>query len=224
MVIFFYLEEDDSGKNPIIVQAIPDDKIYVPRNYIPIPFDPEEHVDSFGQFHNVLIDDEDDRRDIYILIHIDELYSKLMESGDLSNMELALIILDFHNKEGWVWNIDTQKLEKCPNPDRDCHRWVHHTQSWETECKICFKPKCHSVEILSKKVLMSRLKDLYCHCERCEECGSIYDDDECTCHKTSTQKQSYASSNSHLVICEHCGRKYDAFDCTSLYIHDGRCC
>jgi len=158
MVYFFYLEEDDSGENPsvIVVRASRDDTIYVPSRYLPIPFDSENHVDSFGNFHNVQMDDDDEKLEIYILIHIDNLFQKLMDSDNLSNMDLALS-LEFHNKEGWVWNIDTQKLEECPKPDGYCHRWVHHTQSWETECVKCYKPKCPSVEILSKKVLMSRL-------------------------------------------------------------------
>lgn len=226
MVYFVYLEEDDdSGENQsiIIVRASRDDTIYVPSRYLPIPFDSENHVDSFGNFHNIQMDDDNGELKIYILIPIDYLYKKLINSGNLSNMDLALS-LEFHNKEGWVWNIDTQKLEECPKPDGHCHSWVHHTQSWETECVKCFKPKCPSVEILSKEISMARLKHLYCHCEKCEECGSIYDDDECTCHEPSTQKQSDASSNSHFVRCEHCCRMYDAFDDTSRYIHDGRCC
>jgi hypothetical protein len=225
MVDFFYLREDESGQNLsiIIVRAGTHDTICVQYGYLPIPFDSEEHLDLlFGKFHNVQIDDEDDKRKIYVLIHMDNLYQKLMDSDTLPNIDLALNILEHSNKEGWVWNINKFRFDELPKPDGHCHSWVHHTQSWETECVNCFKPKCPSVEILSEEIWIKSLERSYCDCEKCEHCDFIYDD-ECKC-RASTQKQSDASSNSHFVRCEDCCRMYDAWDKTSLYIHDGRCC
>lgn len=153
---------------------------------------------------------------------MDNLYQKLMDSDTLPNIDLALNILEHSNKEGWVWNINKFRFDELPKPDGHCHSWVHHTQSWETECVNCFKPKCPSVEILSEEIWIKSLERSYCDCEKCEHCDFIYDD-ECKC-RASTQKQSDASSNSHFVRCEDCCRMYDAWDKTSLYIHDGRCC
>lgn len=216
MPYFVYLSEEDSGQennNIIVVRAGPDDVIFVPFKYLPIPIDSKTHADPFEEIHDVETDDKNDRRQIYALMHIDDLYEKLIESGNDSNMELAQSILE-HSKydgwgEGWAWNINTSNFEQCPEPSGQTHCWVHHTQSWESTRAECFKSTCPSVEILSHKISLSSLEEIYCDCDKCEHCDFIYDNDECKC-PACRQKSSDASSDSSFVRCEHCYVKYDS--------------
>ena len=152
------------------------------------------------------------------MIQIDDLYDKLMDSN---NIDCAENIDEHSDKEGWDLNIDTLKFDELPKLSvRHC--WVRHIQSWKPMCKDCLKPNCPSVKILSHEIYQLSLQEIYCDCQKCDECGFIYDD-ECKC-RASTQKPSDASENSRFVRCEHCCRTYDSFDATSQHIHDGRCC
>jgi hypothetical protein len=217
MFYFVYLTPKESGCDDIPETGLPvcadsNDTIFVPPNCLPIALEFWENL-----FPNVSIDD---KRYYCVIISINDLCNELIESGNDSNMELAQSILK-HSKydgweESWAWNIDTMKFENRPRPSGQNHCWVHHTQSWESTCTECFKPDCPSVGIP-----LLNLEELYCKCEKCDECGLI--DDECEC-QASRQKSSDASSDSRFVKCEHCCRTYDSFDETSIYTHDRRCC
>jgi hypothetical protein len=220
--VFLSIRSDDLRnyfKRTKLVQAGPYETIFVPHGYLPIPVDSKTHKDPFGEFHDFPTDDDD--KEIYFMIKIDVLYQKLMDFDTLPEIDLAENIDEHSDEEGWDWNIDTLKFDELPKP-HDRHCWVNHTKSWELPCEKCFKPICHSVEILSEEICLTSLMNIYCDCKKCDKCGFIYDD-KCKC-RASTQKPSDASSDSHLVICEHCGRTYNAFDGTSQYIHDERCC
>jgi hypothetical protein len=207
---FVYLREEDSGCDDIPETGlhVPDDStntIFVPPNCLPIIFKFCENL-----FSDVLIND---KRYYCVIISLNDLYDKLIESGNDSNMELAQSILE-HSKydgwgEGWAWNINTSNFEQCPEPSEQTHCWVHHTQSWESTCEDCLKPACPSVKILSEEIPVSNLGELYCDCDKCDECGFIYDNDECKC-PASRQESSDASSDSSFVRCEHCYVKYDS--------------
>ena len=214
MVCFIYSRrEENSGQyNDIIVQAGPDDVIFVPLGYLPLKVSRETRTDPFGEFHNVEteVETEYDRREIYVLIHIDDLYEKFDQS-----------IFEHYQYDGWeedwAWNIDTMKFENRPRPSGQNHCWVHHTQSWESTCTKCFKPDCPSVGIP-----LLNLEELYCECEKCDECGLI--DDECEC-QASRQEHSVYSSDSCFVKCEHCHVNYDSSNQRQHYSHFlKRCC
>ena len=204
-----YLTPKDSGWDDIPetglhLQADSMDTIIVPPNCLPITLECWKNL-----FPDVSIDD---KRYYCVIISIDDLCEKLIESGNDSNMELAQSILE-HSKydgweEGWAWNIDTMKFENRPRPSGQNHCWVHHTQSWESTCDKCFKSTCPSVKILSHEISQSSLQEIYCYCKKCYECGFIYDNDECKC-PASRQESSVASSDSSFVRCEHCYVKYD---------------
>lgn len=216
--VYLYKEDDNIPETGQAVKAGSNDTIFVPFECLPISVGFWENL-----FPDVLIDAE-----CYdcVIISISDLYEKLIESGNHSNMELAQSILEHSKYDGWeegcAWNINTPKFEHFPKPFEKLHCWVHHIQSWKPTCKDCFKPNCPSVEILSHEISLPSLEKTYCDCQKCDECGFIYDN-ECKC-QPSRQKSSDASSDSCLVSCEHCGRKYDAFDETSIYMHNGRCC
>jgi hypothetical protein len=116
MVCFIYSRrEENSGQdNDIIVQAGPDDVIFVPLGYLPLKVNRETSTDPFGEFHNV--ETEYDRREIYVLIHIDDLYEKFDQS-----------IFEHYQYDGWeedwAWNIDTMKFENRPRPSGQNHCW-----------------------------------------------------------------------------------------------------
>jgi hypothetical protein len=205
MNYFVYLTPEESGCDDIPETGlhVPDDStdiIFVPPNCLPIALEFWENL-----FPDVLIDD---KRYYCVIISIDDLYEKLIESGNDSNMELDQSILEHSQydgwEEGWAWNIDTMKFENRPRPSGQNHCWVHHTQSWESTCTECFKPDCPSVGIP-----LLNLGELYCKCEKCDECGFIYDNDECKC-QASIQQHSVSSSDSCFVRCEHCHLKYDS--------------
>ena len=201
---FVYLTPKESGCDDIPetglhVRADSTDTIFVPHNYLPITLECWKNL-----FPDVSIDD---KRYYCVIISIDDLCEKLIESGNDSNMELAQSIRVHHDIEGWAWNINTSNFEQCPEPSGQTHCWVHHTQSWESTCEDCFKPACPSVKILSEKIPLLNLGELYCECEKCDECGLI--DDECEC-QASRQESSVASSDSSFVKCEHCYVKYDS--------------
>ena len=221
MVNFVFLNPLDDLRNYFkrtkLVQAGPYQTIFVPHGYLPIPVDSSTHEDRFGNYYDVPMDDNDDRK-IYFMIEIDDLYHKLMDSD---NIDWDENIIEHSGEEGWVWDINTLKFDELPKPSDD-HCWVNHTKSWELPCDECFKPICPSVEKFSEEICLTSLECSYCDCKKCEHCGFIYDD-KCKC-RASTQKPSDASSNSRFVICENCYRTYDALDETSIYIHDGRCC
>lgn len=229
MVYFVYLRRGETGQNPsiIIVRAGSDGVIFVPYGYLPLNVDKETHTDPFGDVHIFETDDEDDRGEIYVLIHIDELFQKLMDSDTIPNIKLALNILERSKydgwEEGWAWNIDTSNFELRPKPDGHCHSWVHHTQSWEPTCPECFKPDCPSVEILSKEIPLSILEKLYCDCSKCDECDSIYDL-VCKCQAIRSQPNVY-SSDSSLLKCQHCHAMYDSRNQRTADFHFFiRCC
>lgn len=210
-MFYLFKRGEDSGQENndiIVVRAGPDDVIFVPYEYLPLKVNRETRTDPFGEFHNV--ETEDDRREIYVLIHINNLYEKFGQS-----------ILE-HSKydgweEGWAWNINTLNFENRQRPSGQTHCWVHHTQSWESTCTECFKPDCPSVGIP-----LSNLEKLYCECEKCDECGLI--DDECEC-QASRQEHSVYSSDSCFVRCEHCHLRYDSSNQRQHYYHFlERCC
>ena len=223
MVGFVYLTPKESGCDDIPetglhVRADSTDTIIVPPNCLPITLECWKNL-----FPDVSIDD---KRYYCVIISIDDLDEKIIESGNDSNMELAQSILE-HSKydgweEGWAWNINTSNFEQCPEPSGQTYCWVHHTQSWESTCDKCFKSTCPSVKILSEKISRSSLEEIYCDCDKCEHCDFIYDNDECKC-PASRQESSVASDNSRFVRCEHCYRIYDAWDETFIQFHDGRC-
>jgi hypothetical protein len=224
MVIVVYLNRRDDLRNCFkptdeIVKAGPYETIFVPYGYLPIRVDSKTHQDPFGEFHDFPTDDDD--KEIYFMIQIDDLYDKLMDSMDSKYIDLAENIIEHSDEEGWAWNIEKFQFDELPKP-HDRHCWVNHTKSWELQCEECFKPICHSVEILSEEICLTSLERSYCDCKKCDKCGFIYDD-KCKC-RASTQKSSDASENSRFVRCEHCCRTYDSFDGTSQHIHDGRCC
>jgi len=224
MVDIVYLKEKESGCDDIpetgqAVKAGSNNTIFVQFKCLPISLKLFETL-----FPDILIDAKD-----YdcVIISIDDLYDKLIVSENDSNMELAQSILE-HSKydgweEGWAWNIDTSNFEHFLEPSGQTHCWVRHIQSWKPMCKDCLKPNCPSVKILSDKIYQPRLQKIYCDCQKCDECGCIYDNDECKC-QLSRQKSSDASDNSRFVRCEHCCRIYDAWDETFIQFHDGRCC
>jgi hypothetical protein len=223
MVNLMFLNQSDDLRNYFkrtkLVKAGPYETIFVLHGYLPIRVDSKTHQDPFGEFHDFPTDDGDDR-EIYFMIQIDDLYNKLIDSN---NIDCAENINEHSHEEGLVWNIDTLKFDELPKPPAEQqHCWVNHTKSWELPCKKCFKPKCPSVDTLSEEICLTSLERSYCDCQKCDECGFIYDD-ECKC-RASTQKPSDASENSRFVRCEHCCRTYDSFDDTSQHIHDGRCC
>lgn len=206
MVNFVYLqeEEDNIPETGKAVKADSNDTIFVPFECLPISLKFREKL-----FPYVLIDAKD-----YdcVIISIYDLYDKLIESGNDSNMELAQSIFEHSRyddgwEEGWAWNIDMPNFEHFPEPSGQPHCWVRHIQSWESTCEDCLKPACPSVKILSEKISRSSLEEIYCDCNKCEHCNFIYDN-ECKC-QASIQKSSDASSDSCLVSCEHCHVKYD---------------
>ena len=219
MFHFVYLQEDDNiPKTGQAVKAGSNDTIFVPFECLPISVRFWENL-----FPDILIDAEGHD---CVIISIDDLYDKLMESENDSNMELAQSILE-HSKydgweEGWAWNIDTSNFKHFLEPSGQTHCWVRHIQSWKPTCEDCSKPDCPSVEILSREISLLSLEEIYCDCQKCDECGFIYDN-ECEC-QASRQKSSDDSSDSRFVRCDHCCRTYDAFDETSIYMHNGRCC
>jgi hypothetical protein len=220
MVYFVYLKEKESGCDDIpktgqAVKAGSNDTIIVSFDCLPISIGFSKKL-----FPDVLIDAKD-----YdcVIISIYDLYDKLRNTEIDSNIELAESIRSYYDIKGWAWNIDMPNFKHFPEPSGHTHCWVRHIQSWKPTCKDCFKPNCPSVKILSDKIYQPRLQKIYCDCQKCDECGCIYDNDECKC-QLSRQKSSDASSDSRFVRCEHCGRPYDSFDETSIYTHDRRCC
>lgn len=210
MVDIVYLKKEESGCDDIpetgqAVKAGSYNTIFVQFKCLPISLKLFETL-----FPDILIDAKD-----YdcVIISIDDLYDKLMESENDSNMELAQSILE-HSKydgweEGWAWNIDTSNFKHFLEPSGQTHCWVRHIQSWKPMCKDCLKPNCPSVEILSDEISRWTLEQTYCDCDKCERCDFIYDNDECKC-PASRQKSSDASSDSSFVRCEHCYVKYDS--------------
>ena len=199
-----YLREEEN--NDVLetgqpVKAILYNTIFVPFECLPISLKFWEKL-----FPHVLIDAKD-----YdcVIISIYDLYDKLIKSDIGNNCELAQSIRVHRDIEGWAWNINTSNIEQCPEPSGQTHCWVHHTQSWESTCAECFKSTCPSVEILSHKISLSSLEEIYCDCDKCEHCDFIYDNDECKC-RASRQESSDASSDSSFVRCEHCYVKYDS--------------
>lgn len=114
-MFYLFKRGEDSGQENndiIVVRAGPDDVIFVPYEYLPLKVNRETRTDPFGEFHNV--ETEDDRREIYVLIHINNLYEKFGQS-----------ILE-HSKydgweEGWAWNINTLNFENRPRPSGQNH-------------------------------------------------------------------------------------------------------
>ena len=229
---FYYLrkEEGRSCKSSVIVVwANSYESIFVPFGYLPIPIDPMTHTDRFEVHYVVPTDDDGGGKYIYALMLINDWTLSLIdsddlskiESDDLSKIESAINILEYSDKEGWFWNMDTWLFEKLPKPsENSC--WVYHTKSWEQECSNCCKPECPSVERLSEEINLKSLEDIYCDCKKCENCGFIFDY-ECKCRPDS-QKPSHDSSNSRFVRCEDCCGIYDSCDETCQYIHNGWCC
>jgi len=221
---FYYLRKKEGyscESAVIVVWANQYESIFVPFGYLPIPIDPMTHTDRSGVHYDVPTDGGEY---IYALMLIDDWTMSLIDSDDLSKIESAINILDYSDKEGWFWNMDTWLFEKLPKPsENSC--WVSHTKSWEPECGQCCKPECPSVERLSEEITLESLQDIYCDCEKCNYCDHIYDD-KCKCRPDS-QKPSHDSSdssNSRFVRCEDCCRTYDSWDETCKYIHNGRCC
>ena len=219
---FYYLTDDNEGcfcKPPIIVVwANQYESIFVPFGYLPIPIDPRTHRDRFDVHYDVPTGRGEY---IYALMSINDWTTSLIDSDDLSKIESAINILEYSDKEGWFWNMDIWLFEKLPTPSEPNYCWVSHTKSWEPECGQCCKPECPSVERLSEEITLESLEDIYCDCEKCENCGFIFDY-ECKC-RPNRQKPSDDSSDSRFVRCEDCSRIYDSWDETCQYIHNGRC-
>ena len=122
MVFFVYLERDDElyySKLTTLVRADQYDIIFVPYGHLPIPVDSITHKDLFGNSYDVPIDDDD--REIYFMIEINDLYQKLIDSNTLTNIDLAENIFEHSGEEGWVWDIGTLKFDELPKPPAEPH-------------------------------------------------------------------------------------------------------
>ena len=70
MFLFVYFKKNDEPRNYFkdkLVRPNPYDTIFVPYGHLPIPVDSSTHEDRFGNYYDVPMDDNDDRK-IYFMI------------------------------------------------------------------------------------------------------------------------------------------------------------
>jgi len=222
MVYAVFLNDGSSSKDNILIKEDEDGIIIVPKDYIPLKIDLTHYSDIFGTIYLGLRFENKPGENIYVLRLIDRLCDEFCDSENILNKELAENIHIHFGEEGWIWDIDTSSFKEVPKPSELInYGWVDLTNSWMPVCDRCGEKKCLDVHTLSKEINRAILTDMFCNCEKCDDCGLIYDY-ECPC-RPNRQKQSHDSSDSCFVRCEVCCRMYDAFDCASAYIHDGRC-